>query len=134
MLLERARRSVTIAVAQDLALDVAARWTAGRMGRWRWLLLGPLTAVLALAAVNDVANAEPGLDTAGRIATACVMSALFLNVAAKRLRDLRLGGWAGALGMAAAVTAAHLAPVPVAIALIACATVLFLFPSAAPRA
>ncbi len=133
MLLDRARRSTTLAVARDMALDVAGRWTAGRMGRVRWLALGPLTAVLALAAVSDVANAEGTLDAVGRVATAWVMLALFLNVAAKRMRDLRLGGWSGALGMAGAVLAAHLAPVPVAIALIACAAVLFLFPSAAPR-
>ena len=132
-LLERARRSLTLAVARDMGLDVAGRWADGRMGRARWAVLGPLTAVLALAAVNDAPNAAGPLDATGRVATACVMAALFLNVLAKRLRDLRLGGWAGATAMAAAVAAAHASPWPGAIALIACAAVLFLFPSAARR-
>lgn len=80
-------------VARDAALDVAARWGGGRMGRGRWLWLGPLMAILALAAAEDVGDAKGPLDLAGRTLAAAAMAALFLNVAVKRVRDLALGGW-----------------------------------------
>lgn len=128
------RKSRSLAVARDVALDVTGRWGAGGMGRPRWLLLGPLTAVLASAAAADVAHAQGPFDLAGRALTAALMLALFLNVAAKRLRDLRLGGWAAAIPLHGGLGVAHALETPAGPLVIAWAVVMFLLPGEAARA
>lgn len=95
--LQAARSSGTLALARDVAADVLGRWDGGLMGRGRWLWTGPLTAVLAGAAWADVPDAQVGVDMVGRAATAVAVSAVHLNVAAKRIRDLRAPGWPCAL-------------------------------------
>jgi len=105
--LHAARRSVTLAVARDIALDVVWRWDHGPMGRGRWLWLGPLTAIIAGAAWGDIHQAVGPVDATGRTATAVALSAVHLNVAAKRFRDLRLGGWIGALAVNGGLGAAY---------------------------
>jgi hypothetical protein len=105
--LQAARRSRSLAVARDVLRDVFLRWDRGLMGRGRWLWLGPLTAVLAGAAWQDVAQAVGPVDRTGRVLTAAALTALHLNVAAKRLRDLRLGGWMAAAPINAGLAGLH---------------------------
>ncbi|SDZ80775.1 hypothetical protein [Rubrimonas cliftonensis] len=131
---DAARDSRTLAVARDVALDVVGRWGGGRMGRWRWLALGPLTAILAAAAAQDVAAAGGPFDTGGRIATAIVAAALFLNVAAKRLRDMRLGGWGAALALHGALAALTLVGQLHGAAAVAYGLAMFLVPGESARA
>lgn len=128
------RDSRTLAMARDVALDVVGRWGGGRIGRWRWLALGPLTAILAAAAAQDVAAASGPFDTAGRVATAVVAAALFLNVAAKRLRDMRLGGWGAALALHGALAALTLVEQLHGAAAVAYALAMFLIPGESARA
>ena len=123
-----------LALGRSLLRDVAGRWTRGTMGRGRWLLLAPLTFVLAGAAFEDVSRAGGPLDTVGRVLTATLLGAMHLNVAAKRLRDLSLGGWPTALLGTSVLAVSLLMPGVFGILFIAAALVMFLVPGQRAKA
>lgn len=123
-----------LALGRSLLREVLGRWTRGTLGRGRWLLLAPLTFVLAGAALEDVARATGALDSLGRGLTAALFTAMHLNVAAKRLRDLSLGGWPAALLGYSLLTLSLLVTGLFGILFIAAALVLFLVPGERARA
>lgn len=139
---EAARRAVAadgmtrraLALGRSLLRDMLGRWTRGTVGRGRWLLLAPLTFVLAGAAFEDVGRAGGPLDTLGRVLTATLLGAMHLNVAAKRLRDLSLGGWPTALLGYSVLAASLLVPGLFGILFIAAALVMFLVPGQRAKA